>query len=1351
MKLVLHKAILWPLVAGVAVLATGENARSHQVIVSNQYGECHFVGSGQIVFSKHGVDAAFTDPRDLCIADLDKDGFADIVSVSTDGGLVAWWESAEGTGTNWTQHVIDAGVGRPFGVDVADVDDDGFLDVLAAAYDDDRIFWWRNTDGTGTNWTEHLIALGLNSASDVIASDIDGDGDRDVVGTGPVAGRVLWWENIGGAGTNWIQRVVDNSVAGPMDLDIADMDGDGDADILCAADDLLSSSDRILWWENADGNGSNWVEHVVDAAFSGAGSVDAADCDKDGDLDIVGGTSAVNGTAPDIKWWENLDGAGGNWATHRVGDGRFSRVYDVATADVDRDGDSDILGVAREDNDVSWWENLNGDGTLWRENIITTYFNGAGAVAAADIDGDGETDVAVAATDGDAVAWWENSLDGRAVFASPTDTNEIVESATARCFVTNTPYAHGATQYVCVGWTGTGSVPPTGTVPSVGPFALTGDTVITWNWKTQYWLNVSSQSNGWVDTADGWHDRGTELTLLATPDHLHAFVRWTGEVPASSATNNPVRLPMDQARSIAAVFRAVDHIVTPSSGPNGAISPTGLVGVVTGEGAVFRMIPDIQYHVADIQIDGLSVGASNTYVFTNITNDHTIHVVFALNAYRFTVTNAAGVCHLATDLSVAFSGHRLTSPIDSPTSLRVGDIDSDGDSDLVAVALATNSASRELLWWENDGADSTNWVSHAIWTNTPGSTFAAVGDIDQDSDPDLLVVASNELHLLRNDLVPVTNWLDSLVTTNYPHIQDLVVADMNGNVIRDLVAVASPGTVVWWENMDGTGGTWFGREVATDFDGAACVRAVDVDGDGHTDIVGAATSRNEIVWWRNTRGDGSQWEQHNVTLGTNGVSLLRAADFDSDGDTDFFGVVDLRDEMAWWENLNVSGTAWRKHRIADTAFIVTDAVVTDVNNDGNPDIITPMAGYASIDWWENPGGAGLPWGRHLITNVVPGPVSIAAADLNEDGRQDFVATHSVNGHLSWWEKTSGDGVRFFPTEDATNVLYRPLAYCFLSTTVVPNGKSQTKCVGWQGSGSIPASGGGTFIGPFELGSDSSVSWRWVARHWVDVLSSSNGLATVPSDWYQQGTTLVVHAVADGGYTFAGWQGVSATQALDNPVSVQVAKPESLLCRFVAGDHLILATAEAGGAILPDGGVGVQSGSDQVFTFVADPGSVVTDVVVDNASIGPRAAYRFFSVASNHSITVSFETETALTDTDGDGLPNVEERALGMDIFLPDTDGDGFGDYEEAVAGTSGTNAASFFSVLTGLHQGGSAIVSWQTATGRVYDLWWRSSLVTGLWQQVGGQTNLPGNGALRSYTNALPGAKTFFRPSVERP
>ena len=107
-----------------------------------------------------------------------------------------------------------------------------------------------------------------------------------------------------------------------------------------------------------DASGLAWTEQTITDTFNGAASVYAADVDGDGDLDILG--AAFN--ADDITWWENTTGDGSSWSTHIVTTS-FNGAMSVYAADVDGDGDLDVLGAAIGlQTTITWWENTNGDG-----------------------------------------------------------------------------------------------------------------------------------------------------------------------------------------------------------------------------------------------------------------------------------------------------------------------------------------------------------------------------------------------------------------------------------------------------------------------------------------------------------------------------------------------------------------------------------------------------------------------------------------------------------------------------------------------------------------------------------------------------------------------------------------------------------------------------------------------------------------------------------------------------------------------------------------------------------------------------------------------------------------------------
>jgi hypothetical protein len=64
-------------------------------------------------------------------------------------------------------------------------------------------------------------------------------------------------------------------------------------------------------------------------------------------------------------------------------------------------------------------------------------------------------------------------------------------------------------------------------------------------------------------------------------------------------------------------------IITATAGTNGSISPSGVLGVRSGDSQTFTISPNIGYSIADVLVDGVSVGAVSTYTFTNVIANHT--------------------------------------------------------------------------------------------------------------------------------------------------------------------------------------------------------------------------------------------------------------------------------------------------------------------------------------------------------------------------------------------------------------------------------------------------------------------------------------------------------------------------------------------------------------------------------------------------------------------------------------------------------------------------------------------------------------------------------------------------------
>ena len=358
--------------------------------------------AGDAPFSaRRSVDGAVDGAKDVHSADVDGDGDLDIVGLAATADQVAWWENTAGDGTLWTKRPVAGGFIGARSVHAADVDGDGDVDIVGGGAFE--VVWFENVAGDGSIWAKNRLPGGLGLRV-VLAADIDGDGDVDVVDISLNSSRLFWHENVAGDGSLWNTHLTGLNTAST--LDSADMDGDGDVDILSGGG----------WEENLSGDGTLWVTRAVD---SSARDTRAADVDGDGDIDVVG-SLRLPGSTQQVAWWENVAGDATLWNAHGISAPFGAGFASVRAEDVDGDGKIDIV-AALPSNEVAWFENAAGDGTLWNEHTVDGAFDQNPSVHAADLDGDGDADILGATIVADEIAWWENKTIHRNAVFPPTE------------------------------------------------------------------------------------------------------------------------------------------------------------------------------------------------------------------------------------------------------------------------------------------------------------------------------------------------------------------------------------------------------------------------------------------------------------------------------------------------------------------------------------------------------------------------------------------------------------------------------------------------------------------------------------------------------------------------------------------------------------------------------------------------------------------------------------------------------------------------------------------------------------------------------------------------------------------
>jgi len=255
---------------------------------------------------------------------------------------------------------------------------------------------------------ENIISNSVYRTREVNAADMDNDGDLDIIVAVEWGAKISWFRN-----GDWQETVIstDNQL-GVISVHAADINRDGIMDVISSSN---GDGNQVSWYNGAN----NWERTVL---LSGPRSYSAypADMDGDGDMDILN----VATTSNTISWFEN----GNNWA-EKIITTAISGYAKVSAVDFDYDGDLDVLSTSPDDNSISWYEN----GNNWNETIITSNSQGAQVAIASDIDNDGDVEVISAGHTGNEIALykksasWEksiitsNAIQAYAVFAGDVD------------------------------------------------------------------------------------------------------------------------------------------------------------------------------------------------------------------------------------------------------------------------------------------------------------------------------------------------------------------------------------------------------------------------------------------------------------------------------------------------------------------------------------------------------------------------------------------------------------------------------------------------------------------------------------------------------------------------------------------------------------------------------------------------------------------------------------------------------------------------------------------------------------------------------------------------------------------
>lgn len=280
----------------------------------------------------------------------------------------------------------------------------GDFDGISGGTDPDRnkLDWYKgDNEGNFTDMPDISGDWAFKNAVHYGMGDWDEDGDLDAVGISSNMDGLWSFRNMGNPAStgNWFKRTIDHTIPGGNTIQLTDLDLDGDLDVLAVsytdgqiAPPINIGNGRIVWLPNDGSNsGDPFLTRIeiVNTEFKLARTAFTTDMDGDGDMDVLG--CAQMGPEDyafgDVSWFEN-DGSQ-NFTKNGIiiDNSSFLGPYWVVPIDLDGDGDIDVIGSAQggggqPNGNLSWWENeINEEQLIAADDADSAFFWGGDVVA----------------------------------------------------------------------------------------------------------------------------------------------------------------------------------------------------------------------------------------------------------------------------------------------------------------------------------------------------------------------------------------------------------------------------------------------------------------------------------------------------------------------------------------------------------------------------------------------------------------------------------------------------------------------------------------------------------------------------------------------------------------------------------------------------------------------------------------------------------------------------------------------------------------------------------------------------------------------------------------------------------